>query len=149
MRLREGRSRFVVSPEAKERLLRRFLVALESDDQNGMLALVADDATWTSDGGGRVRSARRVVRGAMRVVRLALGLERKWRPRVPLRHELDWINGEPAVATYVGQALVSTMSIDVEGEQIAAFYRVVNPDKVRRLARRRASGRRDALASPA
>ena len=129
MRVRGDRARFTVSPETRERLLDRFLAALRSDDQDTLLALVGEDATWTSDGGGKTPSVRRVVRGASRVVRLLLGLERKGRGMV--RHEVAWINGEPAVATYVGDRLVFTTSVDSDGERLIAFYRVLNPEKLR------------------
>ena len=128
-RVRGDRTRFIVSPEAKEHLLRQFLAALEADDKDGMLAIVSDDACWVSDSGGRVRSARNVVHGAERIVRFALGLEHKW--RATLRHSLAWINGEPAIATHVGGRLVYTTSVGTDGERIVALYRVLNPAKLR------------------
>ena len=63
-RVRGERRRVRVPAETHERLLERFLAALHADDPDAMLALVAEDATWTSDGGGKVAATRRVVRGA-------------------------------------------------------------------------------------
>jgi RNA polymerase sigma-70 factor (ECF subfamily) len=132
VRVRGDRTRFPVAPETKERLLERLLAALGADDQDAVLALVAEDATWTSDGGGRVPSTRRVVRGADRVVRLLLGLEHKWGAAV--RHRVAWINGEPALATYADGRLVFTTSVATDGERFLAFYRVLNPEKLRHAA---------------
>jgi RNA polymerase sigma-70 factor (ECF subfamily) len=129
-RVREDRTRFPVAPEAKERLAHRFLAALQSGDQDALLALVAEDAAWVSDGGGRVSATRRVIHGASRIVRLVLGMERKW-PDV--RHELAWLNGEPAIASYANGRLFCTTSIESDGERLVAFYRVLNPDKLRHL----------------
>ena len=129
VRVRGDRARFPVSPETKERLLEQFLAALGADDQDAVLALVADDATYTSDGGGRVPATRRVVRGADRIARLLLGFERKGRGL--LRHEVAWLNGEPAITTYVGDRLFFTTSVETNGERLLAFYRVLNPEKLR------------------
>lgn len=130
-RVRGPRSRFPVPPETRERLLERFLTALGADDQEALLQLVAEDATWTSDGGGKVPSTRRVVRGAARIVRLVLGFERKGRGLV--RHRVAWVNGEPAIVTHAGDRCLFTTSVETDGERLLAFYRVLNPDKLRHV----------------
>ncbi len=134
-RVRAARPRFSVALETKERLLERFLAALATDDQDALLALVAEDATWTSDGGGKVRAARKVVKGGLRIVRLALGLERKLQRNANgrMRHAVAWINGEPAIVTHVGDRLVYATSVAFDGERLLAFYRVANPDKLRHV----------------
>jgi RNA polymerase sigma-70 factor (ECF subfamily) len=128
VRVRGDRARFPVAAETKEQLLERLLAALQADDQEAVLALVAEDATWTSDGGGKVPATRRVVHGADRITRLLLGLEQKGRGVV--QHRLAWINGEPALATYVGHRLFHTTSVATDGERLVAFYRVLNPEKL-------------------
>ena len=128
-RVRGQRTRFRVPAETHERLLERFLAALGADDQEALLALLAEDATWTADGGGKVPATRRVVRGASRIVRLVLGFERKGRGMV--RHDIVWLNGEPAIVTHAGNRLLFTTSAETDGERIVAFYRVLNPDKLR------------------
>ncbi len=128
-RVRSDRRRFLVSAEAKEQLLDRFLVALAADDKDALLALVTDDATWVSDSGGRVRSARNVVYGAERIVRFALGLQHKWGSL--LRHSVGLINGEPAIVTRVEGRVVYTTSVNTDGVRIFALYRVLNPEKLR------------------
>ena len=117
--------------EVHERLLERFLAALRTDDQEAMLALVAPDATWTSDGGGKVPSTRRIVRGAARVVRLVLGFERK--TFRTLRHDLAWINGEAGIVTRGKGAVRFVTTAATDGERLVAFYRVLNPDKLRHV----------------
>lgn len=131
-RLREHRTRFPVSAENRQQLTERFLAALTSGDQAELLALVAPGATWTSDGGGKVSATRRVVHGAERITRLLLGVERKW---PGLRHVLASLNGEPAVVTYAGEQVVHATSFDTDGERFTAFYRVLNPDKLKNITR--------------
>jgi len=133
VRVRGDRVRYPVPTDAYQQLLERFLVALRSDDQEAMLALVAPDATWTSDGGGKVPSTRRVVRGAARVVRLVLGFERK--TFRTLRHELAWINGEPGIVTRSGGRVRFITTAGTDGERLVAFYRTLNPDKLRYVER--------------
>jgi len=130
-RVRRDRPRFPVPADAKERLLDRFLAALAADDEEALLSLVAADVTFTGDGGDKMPSVRRVVRGASRVVRLLLGYERKGRGLVT--HRLAWLNGEPTVVTSAGGRVVFTTSFDTDGERILACYRVLNPDKLRRV----------------
>jgi RNA polymerase sigma-70 factor (ECF subfamily) len=128
-RVRSDRARFTVTPETKEQLLERFLAAIRADDQDALLALVGDDATFTADGGGRVQAVRNTLHGADDIVRFLLGIERKYGSG--LRNEITWINGEPAVATYTSEGLFCTTSIESDGEHIVGFYRVLNPDKLR------------------
>jgi RNA polymerase sigma-70 factor (ECF subfamily) len=133
-RVRGERTRFPVAPETRERLLEKFLTAIRADDKVTLLALVAEDATWTSDGGGVVPATRRIVHGALRIVRLVLGLEHKYGP---LEHTLTWLNGEPAIATSIKGRLVFTTSVETDGERLLAFYRVLNPEKLRHAGKER------------
>jgi RNA polymerase sigma-70 factor (ECF subfamily) len=132
MRVREERTRFPVAADATHALVERFLQALATEDQEALLAVVAPDATFVSDGGGRVTAARRIIQGASRIARLFLGLERKWRS--VMRHEIAWLNGEPALLTYADGQIVATTSFDTDGDRLVGFYRVLNPEKLRHLA---------------
>jgi len=131
-RVGADRQRFDVPLEARERLVERFVAALGAGDQEALLELVGPDATWTSDGGGKVPATRRVVRGAARIVRLLLGLGRK---RLATRYESIRLNGEPAIASYRDDRLGSTISLATDGERIVAFYSMRNPDKLRYATR--------------
>ena len=133
----DGRRRNAVAPEAKERLVRRFVASLAAGDEAELLALVAPDAPWIADGGGKFPVARNL-RGAARIVRFLLRVARK----APTTRRIVWINGEPAIATYVGDRLFSTVSIDTDGERVLAFYVVVNLEL--RALRRRGEGPRSA-----
>jgi RNA polymerase sigma-70 factor (ECF subfamily) len=127
-RVRTDRARFSVSPEVIEQLLHRFLDALEADDEEGLMAVFTADATFTSDGGGKVTAARRVVRGATRITRLLRGVETKYGR--PFRYRIAVLNGEPALIQYLGERVFSANFIGTDGERITAMYRVMNPDKL-------------------
>jgi RNA polymerase sigma-70 factor (ECF subfamily) len=131
-RVRGERARFVVPAETTERLLEKFLAALRADDRDAMLALLAEDAKFVADGGGKVLAIRNVLHGALKIARFLLGIEGKWGRAT--RHEVQWINGEPAIVTSFGEQLHSTTSVESDGERITAFYRVLNPEKLRHVA---------------
>lgn len=130
-RVRQEHPRFVVDHEVTGRLLGRFLPALQADDQDAVLGLVAEDVTWTSDGGGKVAAVRNVVRGALPVTRLVLGYERKGRGLVS--HGIARLNGEPAWVRYAGGRVFCATSIGTDGSRILGFYAVLNPDKLRHV----------------
>lgn len=127
-RVRRRRRRFVIDPERQERLLTRFLSALAAGRQDELLALVASDATFVSDGGGKVAAALNPIHGADRIVRLLLGLERKFANVA--EHRLASINGEPAFLTWAGNRIYCVTAIDADADRVHAFYRIVNPDKL-------------------
>src|SRR3954468_19179757 len=77
-RVHTDRPRFAAPPEAKERLLGRFISALESGDKDALLGMFAKDVTWTSDGGGKVNAARKVLNGADRIARMLTKLASKY-----------------------------------------------------------------------
>ncbi len=128
LRVREDRTRFDVAPDVIDGLFDRFLAALHDDDEQRLLALFDADATFTSDGGGRVRAARRVIRGADRIVRLLRGLDAKYDR--PFAYTRTVLNGEPAVLQHISSGLFSATFIATDGERITAMYRVMNPEKL-------------------
>jgi len=130
-----GRPRFAAPPESKERLLDGFLAALEADDKDALVSLFAADATWTSDGGGKVTAAGQVLIGADRIARFLLAIERKTRGLM-LTHRMVRLNGEPAIVTSRSGQVLGTTFIAIDGDRIVAAYRVLNPDKLRHVAGR-------------
>ncbi len=130
-RVRAERTRFPIAPEVKQGLVERLLAGLAAGDEDALLAIVAADAAWTSDGGGKVYVARKL-RGAARIVRFLLRVSRKAGARV--RRELVWLNGEPAIASYVDGRLHSTISVETDGARVRAFYSVLNPEKLAHVA---------------
>ncbi len=130
-RVRGGPPRFAIPADAGERLLHRFLDALARDDREAVLALLAPGVTMTSDGGGKAWAARNVIVGADHVSRLLLGLERKYGAVVV--HRFTHLHGQPALVSAAAGLLHFTTVLETDGERIHAIYRVLNPDKLRRL----------------
>jgi RNA polymerase sigma-70 factor (ECF subfamily) len=132
-RIHTDRARFRAPDGAKERLFERFLKALETDDREELLAVLAPDATWMSDGGGKVAAARRVIHGRETIARLLLGVERKYGR--PFTYRLGRMNGEPVLVMYRAGEPFGVTYCDTDGEQMLAVYRVMNPEKLGEVAR--------------
>ncbi|MFL5620426.1 MAG: RNA polymerase sigma factor SigJ [Gemmatimonadaceae bacterium] len=128
-RVRTERTRVVAPPGEHERILERFMDALSADDAPALLALLAPDVVLASDGGGRVRAARRWLVGPERVARFILGVARKFGWGFSRR--LSQLNGRPAMLVFNDGVLVSATIADVEGERIRALHIIRNPDKLR------------------
>jgi RNA polymerase sigma-70 factor (ECF subfamily) len=127
-RVRAERPRVKVDPRASERLLDRFVQAIRSQDREQMLGLLAEDATWTSDGGGKALAARKVISGAPRVARFATGVFRKLAARIDFRVVL--VNGEPGLASFLDRRLFAVMAVRTDGRRILDVYSILNPEKL-------------------
>lgn len=97
-------------------------------DKSALLELVADKASWTSDGGGRARAALKVIRGRERATRFALGVLEAHADR--LAFEMTSVNGEPALAVRAEGRLFSIITVPTDGLRIRDVYTVLNPDKL-------------------
>lgn len=132
-RIRERRPRARVSAAAKRRLLEALARAIQAHDKDALLALLAEDATWTSDGGGKARAARKVIRGGARVARFGAGVFRKVIARGRTEFRPVTVNGEPGYAVCFEGRLFSVMAINTDGRRILDVYSVMNPEKLRRV----------------
>jgi RNA polymerase sigma-70 factor, ECF subfamily len=130
-RVRAQRPRVQVSAEAKTRLLEGLVHAVQAQDQQALLKLLAKEATWTSDGGGNAPAARQVIHGAERIARFVTGVFRKSLDQVEFRPVT--VNGEPGLATLVNGELFAIMSIRTDGRRILDVYAILNPEKLRNV----------------
>ena len=127
-RVREQRPRVHVSESACRSVLERFAHAIQMQDKAALLELVADGASWTSDGGGNARAALKVVRGRDRVVRFALGVLGRRMDR--LLFEMTSVNGEPALTVRAGGKLIAVITVRTDGAQVLDVYTILNPKKL-------------------
>jgi RNA polymerase sigma-70 factor (ECF subfamily) len=128
-RVRQDRPRVQVSPEARRTLLERFVAAVMSQDKDALMNLLAADATWTSDGGGKARAARKVIRGRELVARFVLGAIGRRADRIEFR--FTQVNEEPGLALFSAGRLLSIISMATDGARILAVFSVLNPEKLR------------------
>lgn len=123
------RPRFESSPKQEECLMEGFLQASLDGDMEALLAMLSDDVTLYSDGGGKTRAALRPIYGADKVARFLTGILSNIPPDFAVRQRQ--INGRPGLVGYFGDGSPqSVVSIEVAEGSIMAIRLVVNPDKL-------------------
>ncbi len=137
-RVRENRPRVQVSEAARRALLDRFVTAVQTQDKEALLAVFAESATWVSDGGGKTRAARKIIRGREKVVRFVLGV--LGRHTDQFSFSAISVNGEAGLAIHVGGQLFSVISARTDGVRILDIFTVLNPDKLPGSAMQASSG---------
>ena len=94
--------------------------------------MLSADVTWTSDGGGKAKAARKVVHGADHVARFIHGVIGRYAGTFEMRPVT--VNGQAGLALYGYGRLVSIITVNTDGARILDFYSVLNPDKLRGLS---------------
>ncbi|WP_327120037.1 RNA polymerase sigma factor SigJ [Nocardia sp. NBC_01730] len=128
------RPRCQVDPGVQRRVTEQFLTAQMDGDLAGLLALLATDVTFWSDGGGKQRAALRPVHGRDKVARLITS-------QVVLSHVPDFgvgyrfVNGDPSALILSAGAPFAVLVLDIDPStaRIKGIYAVANPDKLTRI----------------
>jgi RNA polymerase sigma-70 factor (ECF subfamily) len=124
-----------VNPQQNEQIATQFLAAAATGDTAKLMTMLAPDATWIADGGGKASAARRPVVGADKVAAVVIALVRRGVP--DMRIEMVTANGAPAVIFYSGDRLEGVITIEIIGGIVTNFYAMRNPDKLAALTVRR------------
>ena len=132
-RVEEGAPRFEASPEKREELAERFFAALEGGDMDGLVDLLARDAAFVGDGGGKATAIPEPVYGAARVGRMLWAFAnqgRRWNVTV----QRTIVNGQPGaiVRDPLGR-VVTVLALDVGPGAVQAVRSIVNPEKLGHL----------------
>lgn len=124
-RLASRRPRFAVSRQQQERLTRQFMEACSKGDLQGLLALLAEDITFWSDGGGKVTAALKPLHGSMKVARFLIAIRRSEILPTPAS-SLAEINGQPGIINYVNGYPESVVTFEIIENCIQSIYTVRN-----------------------
>ena len=108
----------------------QFMTAAATGDMEGLLSMLAPDATWTADSGGKASAARRPVVGADRVAKAIIGIFRLGQKLPDVRIQTAVYNSAPAVIVYSADHLEGVFLIEVIDGKITHFYAMRNPDKL-------------------
>lgn len=128
-----GKRRFEPSPEKREEIAERFLAACRRGELDGLVQLLAADAAFYGDGGGKVAAVVRPVLGLDRVGRLLVGLFGKF-DTWSLRLERAEVNGQPGVKVLDPAGhVVSVLAFDIADGRVQCIRSVANPDKLAHL----------------
>ncbi|TDC46502.1 RNA polymerase sigma-70 factor [Actinomadura sp. KC345] len=132
------RPRFAAGGAERREATDRFFDAVLGGDVNRLMEVLAPDVTLWTDGGGKVKAARRVIHGADKISRWIgavtgapyVGVE----PADMRMRRVD-LNGEPALVIEGPAGPIGTVTIDLNDDgRIQAVYMVANPDKLSSIA---------------
>ncbi|MFL4909839.1 hypothetical protein ACJ6WF_43640 [Streptomyces sp. MMS24-I2-30] len=102
--------------------------AAATGDLEGLLPLLAPDATWTADSGGRTPAAHRPVVGAEKVAAVLMRIFPIG--RADLRIEVVNCNSTPAMVVHGGEGPMGVFLVEITDGKIAGIYAIRNPDKL-------------------
>jgi RNA polymerase sigma-70 factor, ECF subfamily len=123
-----------VDTDTTTKLTEQFMTAAATGDMEGLLAMLAPNATWTADSGGKATAARRPIVGAEKVARAIMGLFRYGQRMPDMRFEMVNCNNAPAVVVYTGDHLEGVFLVEIIDGKITQFYAMRNPDKLTAIA---------------
>ena len=116
-----------------EALARQFFEAAAGGDMDALLAMLAPDAVFHGDGGGKAQAIGKPLAGALPVARLLSGIFRRGAP-IGVSLRLAWVNGQPGAVTYDPDGrVINVFALDIADGIVAAVRSVVNPDKLGHL----------------
>jgi RNA polymerase sigma-70 factor (ECF subfamily) len=130
-----NRPAFKVSPDESNRLANAFAIAIRDGDVGALARVLAQDATFISDGGGRVNAVPKPVVGRDIVAKLLVGFS-KLHDAEQIRIRRADINGLAGfVMSGADGTLIQTLAIEPnDNGEIKAIYVVRNPDKLQMVA---------------
>jgi RNA polymerase sigma-70 factor (ECF subfamily) len=132
--VRSEKPRFATAPGKAEEISDAFFVALRSGDAGALRDVLAADAVFHADGGGRVPAARNIIRGAERIAKFFAGYARKGVTSKPRWTRRLTVNGLPGEIAMNADGVMQTTALEIRDGRVAAVYVTRNPDKLRHLA---------------
>ena len=131
--LAERAPRFDADPDEQARVVEAFRIAAAAGDIEALTHLLDENVTARADGGGRVAgAARKPMRGRQQVLKgLTVGLRRAG----DVHGEVRPVNGKPGLVFYRDDEVTGVLDVTVAGGQITDMSIILNPDKLRRVAR--------------
>ncbi len=125
-----GKPRFTVSHEAQHELLTRFLDAAGAGSLDSLVELLATDAIFYGDGGGKVTAYPRPIFGNDRVARLLQSMFATAR-ELGISFQFTLVNRQPGILSFDSSGrLVNVLVLDISGGVIQTLRSVANPDKL-------------------
>ena len=112
-------------------LLASVAQAARTGDLEALTALLTDEATFTSDGGGKVTAATRVLEGAERVAKFLIGVLRKG--DAAMTYHPAVFNGHPGLRLELDGRVFAVTVFSISDGQISAIHQVLNPEKLAHL----------------
>ena len=145
-RVQQERPRFHPAPEQQQQLIGQFLQAIQEGSVHEFEALLAQEVTFHSDGGGKVSAARKPVYGRHAVARFLFAIAQLAREVAGFTFTVEPVNGVSGLVAWNGEQLDSIYALQIADDQITSIEAIRNPDKLtyanRQLQRHASSVRR-------
>ncbi|HHL4083504.1 sigma-70 family RNA polymerase sigma factor [Burkholderia sola] len=125
--VREARPRFHVEKQRGIELAEAFFAASRSGDMRALGAMLAEDVSLHSDGGGKP------VFGFERVMGVHAYLAELFTTHASKLVRAGFINGLPGFVTLEADGELQTTALEIDDGKIVAIYVVRNPDKLKHL----------------
>jgi RNA polymerase sigma-70 factor (ECF subfamily) len=128
------RPRFEPSPERQATLVQQFLSAVTTGDRAALTTLLAQDAAFHGDGGGKAKAFPKPIAGREPVMKVLVALFSKM-DEFGVQISAASINGQPgAIARDAEGRLINVFSFDVHADgAIHTVRSIVNPEKLGHL----------------
>jgi len=131
--VRDARPRYKLEKQRGLDIASAFFAASRSGDMTGLGALLAQDVSLHSDGGGKRPATVRPAIGFGQVMQLQKALAVNFRKHGSTLLRTCLINGLPGFVTREADGEVQTTALDIQDGRVAAIYVMRNPDKLRHL----------------
>jgi RNA polymerase sigma-70 factor (ECF subfamily) len=131
----ERRPRFEPSREQRDELARRFVAALWEGETQPLVEMLAEDAAFYGDGGGKAPQIWEPVEGGQAIARMLAGFR-----RVAVRRGFSIryaeVNGDAGMLGLDDSgALIAAMAFEISDGRVQAIRSIVNPDKLVHISR--------------
>lgn len=130
--VRSERVRYTLESAEADRIARAFFNASRAGDATALANMLAADVQIHTDGGGKVRALRNVIRGLDHVLKLFEGVRRKGLPP-PVLLRTAIIDGLPGYVARHPDGSLATTALDLQDGRIRSIYIVRNPDKLKHI----------------
>ncbi len=132
-RIDEGRTRFTSSAAERDELAVRFRGAAERGSVDELIELLAADAAFYGDGGGKARAVAAPIFGGERVARVVAGFFTRF-GAIGATFRPSKVNGQAGLLAFDGEDhLINIFVFDVADGRIQTIRSVINPDKLEHL----------------
>jgi RNA polymerase sigma-70 factor (ECF subfamily) len=128
------RPRFDADRRAQREVTERFLAAAVGGDVEGLLAVLSPGVVLVSDGGGRVKAARRPIEGAEKVARFLAAVAPLGVELPGLQVDLVEVNGAPAAVARTDDGPYMALQLLLVDGLVAQVFYVANPEKLAGIA---------------
>lgn len=128
--IQAGRPRFSTSPEEGHRLAAAFQAAVTSGDTVALARLLAEDAVFYSDGGGKRIAALNPIYGADKILRFIAGVLGKNPLLAAIEARPAVVNGMAGLVLREDDGSIDTLAIEHRDGRIVAVYLTRNPEKL-------------------